>query len=68
MKVHGGQLIFLQLLLQFQTIYSTIVTPEFEDELRSFINASMECRLIPGMTLTVVKGKILLKLKSEKNN
>lgn len=52
MKVHGGLLIFLQ----FLTVYSSIVTPEFETELRSFINASMECRLIPGMTLAVVKG------------
>ena len=67
MKVHGGLLIFLPLLLQFRTIYSSIVTPEFEEELGSFINTSMECRFIPGMTLTVVKGKILLKLKTEKN-
>ena len=34
-----------------------VFTPEFEAELRSFIDVSMDCRRIPGMTLTVVKGK-----------
>ena len=35
-----------------------VFKPEFETKLRSFINASMECHQVPGMTLAVVKGKI----------
>ena len=59
MKVLGGLPILLLLMLQFRINYGSMFTPEFETNLTAFINASMACRLIPGMTLTVVKGKIL---------
>ena len=32
-------------------------TSSEEMDIRSFINASMECRGLPGMTTMVVKGK-----------
>lgn len=44
------------LLLLVTPGYQDVFTPSLEANVRSFINASMECRRIPGMTLTVVKG------------
>lgn len=56
MKVPGGLLVFLL----FRVVCSSIITPEFEDNLEAFIDASMECDHIPGMALTVVKGDEVL--------
>ena len=57
-------------LLLFTLGYGAVFTPELEMDIRSFINVSMKCHHIPGMTLTVVKGKSFITFHtkfSEKN-
>ena len=54
------------LLLLVRPGYQNVFTPSLEANIRSFINASMECRHVPGMTLTVVKGKGHFSLSSVK--
>ena len=45
-------------LLFFLTLsYAAVFSPEFERKLNSYIEASMKCHHIPGMTLSVVKGR-----------
>ena len=39
--------------------YGAVFTPSEEMDIRSFINASMECRGLPGMTTMVVKGNYI---------
>ena len=36
--------------------YASVLSPDFETKLQTIIDASMKCRHIPGMTLSVVKG------------
>ena len=33
-----------------------VFSPEFEKDLKAYVEASMKCHHIPGMTLSVVKG------------
>ena len=37
-----------------------IFSPDIERDIRSFTDASMKCHHIPGMTLSVVKGKLFV--------
>lgn len=50
------KIVIYLLLLLVRPGYQNVFTPSLEANIRSFINASMECRHVPGMTLTVVKG------------
>ena len=45
-------MLFLQIFLS----HAAVFTPETETDIRAYINTSMNCRRIPGMTLAVVKG------------
>ena len=42
----------------FSFCHASIFSPDFETKLQTFIDASIKCRHVPGMTLSVVKGKI----------
>ena len=46
--------------------HAAIFTPEFQRELVSYIEDSMKCHHVPGMTLSVVKGKYVLHVFSFK--
>ena len=67
MKTADAFFILLQLPPLFRINYGAVFTPEFELDLRSFINTGMDCRRIPGMTLTVVKGKNFFQKGKEYN-
>ena len=45
-------------MLSLLALGNAVVFPkEFETKLQSFIEASMKCHHIPGMTLSIVQGK-----------
>ena len=37
---------------------AAVFTTEFEVELQHFVETTIQCRHVPGLTLTVVKGKL----------
>ena len=49
-------LIILVLFTMVSTGESAVLSSEFEAALDSFIQTSMKCHHIPGMTLAIVKG------------
>ena len=49
-------LIIVMLFTMVSTGDSAVLTSEFEATLDSFIQTSMKCHYIPGMTLAIVKG------------
>ena len=48
--------VFLIFMLLFIPSDGRIFSPEIVRDIRSFVEASMKCHHIPGMTLSVVKG------------
>ena len=41
------------------TGHATVFDQDVEQKVKSYIDVSMKCRNIPGMTLSVVKGKYM---------
>ena len=37
---------------------AAVFSPESERDVHAFINSSMQCRHIPGMTVAIVKGRV----------
>ena len=50
---------YLGLFLLLSVSHGTSLEPEVKAKVQSFIKASMECHHIPGMTLSIVEGKII---------
>ena len=48
---------YLGLFLLLSVSNGTLLQPEVKARVQSFIEASMECHHIPGMTLSIVEGK-----------
>lgn len=51
--------VFLCVLVLILSSDGEVFPPTLEQKIRSYIEASMTCHHIPGMTLAVVKGKHL---------
>ena len=49
---------YLGLFLLLSVSNGTLLQPEVRARVQSFIEASMKCHHIPGMTLSIVEGKI----------
>ena len=50
---------YLGLFLLLSVSHGTLLQPEVKARVQSFIEASMKCHHIPGMTLSIVEGKII---------
>ena len=50
---------YLGLFLLLSVSHGTSLQPEVKAKVQSFIEASMECHHIPGMTLSIIEGKII---------
>ena len=50
---------YLGLFLLLSVSNGTLLQPEVKARVQPFIEASMKCHHIPGMTLSIVEGKII---------
>ena len=53
-----GVLCFVLYAFGIRVNEAAVFTSEFEGELQLFIEKTIQCRHVPGLTLTVVKGKL----------
>ena len=49
--------VFVLFVVLFIPSNGRIFSPDAERDIRAFVEASMKCHHIPGMTLSVVKGR-----------
>ena len=52
----------------FSLVTAVVLGPDFEKQLVSFVEASMKCHHIAGMTLAIVKGKSPVLVSLSKND